>query len=231
MYCGEHRGIGREPFNIAVMTLLAEAGTLHDIDRHPRLIGIDGAAIFGDVLHPGSIDLSGIDRGHSDPGVPSKAARTSPMTLRSAAFSRRSSDVMIQRAVRVISGKAGIHLLVGQLLQLSSLATHLIGSPSFANLTRLGRSCRTMVKTRVRGCPRVSPDGEPRLKRAKHHGKPTKTRPLSPHLTVWRWGPHMLVSILHRITGSRSRPSPASRLLTWWLMAIADGPDAYAQVA
>ena len=27
-------------------------------------------------------------------------------------------------------------------------------------------------------------------------------RPLSPHLTIWKWGPHMLVSILHRITGS-----------------------------
>ena len=26
-------------------------------------------------------------------------------------------------------------------------------------------------------------------------------RPLSPHLQVWRWGPHMLVSILHRATG------------------------------
>ena len=28
------------------------------------------------------------------------------------------------------------------------------------------------------------------------------SRPLSPHLTIWRWGPHMLVSILHRVTGS-----------------------------
>ena len=26
-------------------------------------------------------------------------------------------------------------------------------------------------------------------------------RPLSPHITIWRWGPGMLVSILHRITG------------------------------
>ena len=30
-------------------------------------------------------------------------------------------------------------------------------------------------------------------------------RPLSPHLTIWKWGPHMLVSILHRVTGSRPR--------------------------
>ena len=26
-------------------------------------------------------------------------------------------------------------------------------------------------------------------------------RPLSPHLTIWTWGPHMAVSILHRISG------------------------------
>ena len=29
----------------------------------------------------------------------------------------------------------------------------------------------------------------------------TRPRPLSPHLTIWRWGPHMVVSILHRATG------------------------------
>ena len=29
----------------------------------------------------------------------------------------------------------------------------------------------------------------------------TNNRPLSPHLQVWRWGPAMLVSILHRVTG------------------------------
>ena len=28
-----------------------------------------------------------------------------------------------------------------------------------------------------------------------------KNRPLSPHLQIWRWGPHMLVSILHRVSG------------------------------
>jgi succinate dehydrogenase cytochrome b556 subunit len=27
-------------------------------------------------------------------------------------------------------------------------------------------------------------------------------RPLSPHLQIWRWGPAMLVSILHRVTGN-----------------------------
>ena len=51
-------------------------------------------------------------------------------------------------------------------------------------------------------------------------------RPLSPHLTIWRWGPGMLVSILHRITGSALAVAGLA-LLTWWLWATATGQDAY----
>ena len=51
-------------------------------------------------------------------------------------------------------------------------------------------------------------------------------RPLSPHLTVWRWGPGMLVSILHRVTGGALAVAGLA-LLVWWLMAIAGGPAAY----
>ncbi|MGI8704430.1 MAG: succinate dehydrogenase, cytochrome b556 subunit [Sphingomicrobium sp.] len=54
-----------------------------------------------------------------------------------------------------------------------------------------------------------------------------RDRPLSPHLTIWRWGPHMLVSILHRITGA-GLTLVGLPVLVWWLMAIAGGPDAYA---
>lgn len=54
------------------------------------------------------------------------------------------------------------------------------------------------------------------------------TRPLSPHLTIWRWGPHMLVSILHRMTGAALAIAGLA-LLVWWLAAIADGPRAYGQ--
>jgi succinate dehydrogenase / fumarate reductase cytochrome b subunit len=50
----------------------------------------------------------------------------------------------------------------------------------------------------------------------------SNTRPLSPHLTVWRWGPHMLVSILHRATGVALSIAGLA-LLTWWLTAIASG--------
>ena len=52
-------------------------------------------------------------------------------------------------------------------------------------------------------------------------------RPLSPHLQVWRWGPHMLVSILHRATGD-GMALVGLGVLVWWLGALASGPAAYA---
>ena len=55
----------------------------------------------------------------------------------------------------------------------------------------------------------------------------TKSRPVSPHLTIWRWGPGMLVSILHRATGIAVSFAGLG-ILTWWLMAIAGGAEAYA---
>ena len=55
----------------------------------------------------------------------------------------------------------------------------------------------------------------------------TRPRPLSPHLTIWRWGPHMVVSILHRATGIALSIAGLA-ILTWWLMALALGPHAYA---
>jgi succinate dehydrogenase / fumarate reductase cytochrome b subunit len=56
------------------------------------------------------------------------------------------------------------------------------------------------------------------------------SRPLSPHLTIWKWGPHMLVSILHRATGS-ALTFAGLALLTWWLLAIANGAEAYERFA
>lgn len=55
----------------------------------------------------------------------------------------------------------------------------------------------------------------------------TSSRPLSPHLTIWKWGPHMAVSIMHRVTGNGLATVGALGLV-WWLMAAAMGPDAYA---
>lgn len=51
-------------------------------------------------------------------------------------------------------------------------------------------------------------------------------RPLSPHLQIWKWGPHMLVSILHRITGD-GMALVGLVVLVWWLGALASGPEAY----
>ncbi len=47
-------------------------------------------------------------------------------------------------------------------------------------------------------------------------------RPLSPHLTIWRWGPGMLVSILHRITGGALSVAGLA-VLTWALWAAMSG--------
>jgi succinate dehydrogenase / fumarate reductase cytochrome b subunit len=49
---------------------------------------------------------------------------------------------------------------------------------------------------------------------------------MSPHLTVWKWGPHMVVSILSRVTGAGLALVGAAALV-WWLSAAAAGPDAY----
>lgn len=57
----------------------------------------------------------------------------------------------------------------------------------------------------------------------------TRNRPLSPHLQIWRWGPGMLSSILHRATGIAA--SVGILVLLWWLGALVAGPAAYAKFA
>ena len=52
------------------------------------------------------------------------------------------------------------------------------------------------------------------------------SRPLSPHLSIWKWGPHMAVSILTRITGAGVATVGAA-VLVWWLVAAASSPEAY----
>ena len=53
-----------------------------------------------------------------------------------------------------------------------------------------------------------------------------KNRPLSPHLQIWRWGPAMAVSILHRITGD-GLALVGLGVLLWWLGALAGGDASY----
>ena len=55
-------------------------------------------------------------------------------------------------------------------------------------------------------------------------------RPLSPHLSIWKWGPHMMVSILHRVTGD-GMALVGLGVLLWWLGSLASGPEAYESFA
>ena len=52
-------------------------------------------------------------------------------------------------------------------------------------------------------------------------------RPMSPHITVWNWGPHMTVSILNRVMGV-GLATVGVLALTLWLVALASGASAYA---
>lgn len=57
----------------------------------------------------------------------------------------------------------------------------------------------------------------------------SRNRPLSPHLQIWRWGPGMLSSILHRVSGVGATVGIVVLLL--WLGALVSGPEAYATFA
>lgn len=56
--------------------------------------------------------------------------------------------------------------------------------------------------------------------------RPTAPRPLSPHLTIWKWRVHMAVSIMHRVTGN-ALAFGAVIIFAWWLAALASGPAYY----
>jgi succinate dehydrogenase / fumarate reductase cytochrome b subunit len=51
------------------------------------------------------------------------------------------------------------------------------------------------------------------------------TRPLSPHLTIYRWPVTMMTSITHRATGMAMAVGAA--VLAWWLISISNGPEGY----
>jgi succinate dehydrogenase / fumarate reductase, cytochrome b subunit len=53
------------------------------------------------------------------------------------------------------------------------------------------------------------------------------SRPLSPHLGVYKFLYTMALSILHRITGIAA--TIGFLALVWWLMALAGGPESYSQ--
>ncbi|HDZ74233.1 MAG TPA: succinate dehydrogenase, cytochrome b556 subunit [Aurantimonas coralicida] len=51
------------------------------------------------------------------------------------------------------------------------------------------------------------------------------TRPLSPHLSIYKFRPTMVMSILHRITGGALYVG--TLFFVWWLVAAARGPEAF----
>jgi succinate dehydrogenase / fumarate reductase cytochrome b subunit len=53
-------------------------------------------------------------------------------------------------------------------------------------------------------------------------------RPLSPHLQIYRWYVTMAMSIVHRASGIAIMVGLLG--LTWWLVALASGPEAFARV-
>lgn len=53
-------------------------------------------------------------------------------------------------------------------------------------------------------------------------------RPLSPHLTIWKWSPQMAISIIHRATGVANAIG-GGILFVWWLTALAGGEASYAR--
>jgi succinate dehydrogenase / fumarate reductase, cytochrome b subunit len=56
-------------------------------------------------------------------------------------------------------------------------------------------------------------------------GAAAKVRPLSPHLTIYRWQVTMMASITHRITGIGL--GVGALILAWWLVSISNGPEGY----
>jgi succinate dehydrogenase / fumarate reductase cytochrome b subunit len=53
-----------------------------------------------------------------------------------------------------------------------------------------------------------------------------RERPLSPHLTVWRWHITMAASILHRVTGVGLYLG--AFIVAAWAVSLAAGPETYA---
>lgn len=54
------------------------------------------------------------------------------------------------------------------------------------------------------------------------------SRPLSPHLGIYRWYLTMAMSIAHRVSGAGL--TVGLLLLAWWLLALAGGPESFAVV-
>jgi succinate dehydrogenase cytochrome b subunit len=58
---------------------------------------------------------------------------------------------------------------------------------------------------------------------------PARSRPTSPHLSIYRWQMGNTLSILHRLTGAALALGLVA--LSYWFVSLAGGPDSYAAAA
>jgi succinate dehydrogenase / fumarate reductase cytochrome b subunit len=58
-------------------------------------------------------------------------------------------------------------------------------------------------------------------------GTEARERPISPHISIYRWPLPMMMSIVHRVTGGGLYFG--TLLMAWWLIAAGEGPSAYAK--
>jgi succinate dehydrogenase / fumarate reductase cytochrome b subunit len=58
---------------------------------------------------------------------------------------------------------------------------------------------------------------------------PARSRPTSPHLSIYRWQIGNTLSILHRLTGAVLALGLVA--LSYWFVSLAGGPDSYAAAA
>src|SRR3954454_17475386 len=94
-----------------------------NVDWHRRLLAIDFTAIFGDRLDPRRIDPGGVSGGVAFRPLRPKLGEDGLGDHVGGIFSQE-LNVPVERTARIVSGKPRAHHLIGQLLQLSSLATH-----------------------------------------------------------------------------------------------------------
>ena len=57
------------------------------------------------------------------------------------------------------------------------------------------------------------------------HPQKVPSRPLSPHLGIYRWPVTMATSITHRVTGVGL--AGGTLLIAWWLIAVSYGPETF----
>src|SRR5437588_251091 len=103
--------------------------------------------------------------------------------------------------------------IVAQALDPSASAAALAGSAAQAHCGRSGHSLPKPGARHANGSMKMAE---------------IRTRPLSPHLQIYRPMLTMLMSVAHRVTGAALYFG--TLFIAWWLIAAASGPNYYAAV-